>query len=148
MPHLRRDSARPATSAPGLGLTPATSRTGTGLHPCYICAGTGLTPATSAPGLGLTRATSAPGLGLNPRTRASRFDEARTKLFEALKARARRAARCSTATPRAQVSIHPSGGRIPRQVRASELTNEDILGRNDDEAAMSCRDLWDPTILG
>ena len=140
MPHLRRDSARPATSAPGLGLTPATSRTGTGLHPCYICAGTGLTPATSAPGLGLTRATSAPGLGLNPRTHASRFDEARTKLFEALKARPRRAERCSTATPRAQVSI--------RQVRASELTDEDILGRNDDEAAMSCRDLWDPTILG
>jgi hypothetical protein len=34
------------------------------------------------------------------------------------------------------------------QVRASELTDEDILGRNDDEAAMSCRDLWDPTILG
>jgi len=33
-------------------------------------------------------------------------------------------------------------------VRASELTDEDILGRNDDEAAMSCRDLWDPTILG
>ena len=42
--------------------------------------------------------------------------------------------------------IHPSGGAY--QVRASELTDEDILGRNDDEAAMSCRDLWDPTILG
>ncbi len=79
LPHLRRDWAAPATSAPGLGCPLPHLRQDL-VAPCHICAGTWLPPGTSAPGLGcplhyLRRDWAAPchicaGTGLPPGTSA------------------------------------------------------------------------------